>query len=168
MSQITFKGWLKKEIGVLAPGRALRPSSLSAAAEENPRLMEYAVLYLLETDGKVAPGTCLCKEYNSLRGSYTHGGSFVSEEAIPARYRKALSSWRARRDQAEHIDASKRSRLAANKRLQEQTGIRVAQMSRDLGINKGNLNAYFKHSDVSKLSLDTATKVFRYLEEKSL
>lgn len=166
MTKISFKGWLAGEIRILAPGEELRPASLARAAEANPRLTEYAVLYLLETGREAPAGSILSSDRSKLAYSYMQGGSFSDEESVPQRYRKTLASWRARRDRSALTAESKASRLAANVRLKERTGSRVAQMSRDLGINKGNLNAYFKYEDPSKLSLETATRVFRYLENR--
>ena len=33
----------------------------------------------------------------------------------------------------------------------------------ELGLNRGNVNAYMKHGDVSKMSLQNATRIMKYL-----
>ena len=51
-------------------------------------------------------------------------------------------------------------------RLQDQKQVTNYRLYTGLKLNPGNLNAYLKHGDGSKLSLDTSRKVLKYLENR--
>lgn len=51
-------------------------------------------------------------------------------------------------------------------RLQNEKHVTKYILYTDLKLNHGNLNAYLKHGDCSKLSLDTTRKILRYLENR--
>ena len=58
---------------------------------------------------------------------------------------------------------SKRLRWEKSRQLQLQKGVSVARICNELGLNRGNVNAYMKHGDVSKMSLQNATRIMKYL-----
>ena len=49
-------------------------------------------------------------------------------------------------------------------KLQKEKNISNYRIYKDLELNPGNINAYLKHGDPSKLSLATARKTLDYLE----
>ena len=53
------------------------------------------------------------------------------------------------------------------KRLQEKYGVTNYRIYTDLRLNPGNLNAWLKHGDSDKVSLDTARKTLRYVEGRA-
>ena len=50
------------------------------------------------------------------------------------------------------------------KRLQEKNGVTNYRIYTDLKLNPGNLNAWLKHGDSEKVSLETARMTLRYVE----
>ena len=50
------------------------------------------------------------------------------------------------------------------KRLQNETGVTNYRIYTDLKLNPGNLNAWLKHGESEKVSLDVARKTLRYVE----
>ena len=54
------------------------------------------------------------------------------------------------------------------KRLQEKKGVTTYRIYTDLELNPGNLNAWLKHGDGAKVSLETARITLRYMESHSV
>ena len=50
-------------------------------------------------------------------------------------------------------------------RLQKERNVTNYRLYTDLKMNPGNLNAWLKHGDGNKISLDRARDVLRYLSE---
>lgn len=86
-------------------------------------------------------------------------------EGLGANYAKALNSYSAAYHRPESVARSKRLRLRRSRQLQLEKGIGVSQICRDLGLNPGNVNDYLKNGAVSKVSLENATSIMKYLAE---
>ena len=88
--------------------------------------------------------------------------------ALPAAYHKI---WRSYCSTAQRIQTDDQMKDLMRKRiltLQKQYRVTNYRLYTDLHLNPGNLNAWLKHGDPSKISLDSARRVMSYLQERAL
>jgi len=173
MSRITFSGWLKLELVRMSGRKTVSIHKLAVLSQEdNPRLAEPLLLFAMET-GTVPRLMSHTKdqqteeEYRQVlavcgdRSITTLNGE--QRDALPWGYKKLLESWQAAEERPQHIEESKRMRLDRSLQLMREKGVSNAQVYHALNLNPGNTNAYFKHGDTSKVSLENATKIMKYL-----
>jgi len=173
MSRLTFPGWLKLELQRMSGLKTISIHKLAILAqEENSRLAEPLLLYAIETDA--VPRLMSYIKDRQIRQEYRNildecGDTSILElneeekESLPWSYRKLLNNWRAAEGRAQHIENSKRMRLERSLQLMKEKDISNAQVYQALDLNPGNTNAYLKHQDTSKLSLENATRIMKYL-----
>jgi len=174
MSTITFKGWLKSELRRMSPAGSLKLSNLAFAAQSDcPRIAGRLLAYAIEIGSVTRLLPLIADE--ELHAEYVNvlklckNKSLVELSAsnidqLPWSYRKLLTTWRSVRNRQSSRRKSTALRLRSSLELKTRKNIRTSQICRELGLNKGNVNAYFKYKDASKVSLETATKIMRYLE----
>lgn len=173
MSRITFKGWLKMELFRMSGAESLDLRILATRAQKSrPRLAAPLLLYAMETNVterllKSIYKKDLLREYKEVillcHDKPIAELSLEEEEKLPWTYRKLLASWRTAKNRNESLTDSKRLRLERTRMLQKETGISNAQIYQTLDLNPGNVNAYLKHGDTSKVSLETATRIMKFL-----
>jgi hypothetical protein len=174
MRELTFTGFLKQYVRSLSLADTNGLYRLAEeAASVNPRLREPLLLYALFS-GKErvllaatkSPG--LRREYAALLERYDRAGmekalqdsdSVLSEGYVKV-YRTYLNV-KNRKQNDNHTKVLMRNRIV---RLQREKRVSTYRLYTDLRINHGNMNAYIKHGDCSKLSLDAARSAVEYLE----
>lgn len=167
--------WLKRELIALSgePKFSLRRYA-ALAQNDNPRLAAPLFLYCRETDsietlyGFMYDSNLLeqyrvieqiLKEINLTEAALTEN----IPDALPREYAKHLASFAAAYRAPETEAESKKLRWERSRALQLEKGIPTAWIYNKLGLNPGNVNAYMKHGDTSKVSLDAATSIMKYL-----
>lgn len=86
-------------------------------------------------------------------------GLVLRQVAFGDRYRKVLNSFYADWHRPETLARSKSIRRDACLRAKRERGVPVAPICRELGLNVGNVNAWLKNGDMSKVSLENATRL---------
>jgi len=171
---LTFAGFLKQYIRSLSLANTNGLYRLAAeAASDNPRLREPLFLYALFS-GKEQVLLSAVKspemrhEYVVLLERYNReemeqalcNGDLELTEGYTKVYRSYLSvKNRKRRDN--RTKALIRDYII---RLQKEKGVSTYRIYTDLQLNHGNINAYIKHCDCSRVSLETARSAVTYLE----
>lgn len=169
---LTFKGFLRSYCRELAGAPTDNLRKLCAAANTDaPRAAEVLFLFALE-QGKLArllalcPGTWMEEDYLTLseRAAAFEGNAeaFLREEELPARYKKILDAYHAKKNSA--APGRRMSLLMREKTLQALTekGVSVYRLCKDLNLNKGNAYAYLSKGDASKVSKATAARMMEY------
>ena len=144
------------------------------AQEDNPRLAEPLLLFAMETEATARLMSYIGDE--QIEGEYREVLELCRDKSIlelvekeerrlPWSYSKLLSNWRAAEGKAQRIENSKRLRLERSLQLMKEKHVTNAQVYQALRLNPGNTNAYLKHHDTSKLSLENATRIMKYLYE---
>ena len=146
----------------------------ATAQKEKPRLIEPLLLYAISA-GQVDRLISFVYKNDVLESyqSILHllGGIDLEEAALsgrfddnlPREYSKFLTSYRASYNRPETAKDSKRMRWERSRALQLEKGVATADIYRALGLNAGNVNAYLKHGDTDKVSLQNATDIMNYL-----
>ena len=88
----------------------------------------------------------------------------VRDERLPIQLQKVYDSYLVKRDWKKGENHSKSLMWNKITKLQKEKSISNYRIYKDLGLNPGNINAYLKHGDSSKLSLATARRTLDYLE----
>lgn len=176
MRELTFEGFLRKYLRVLSKENTLSLYKLAEeAAVQNPRLREPLFLYALFSDKaelllRATKDQHLKQEYLNLLNQYDKDkmkwALSTQSSALPARY---LKVWRSYLSKKNRLSADDQIKLLMHKKirsLQEEKQVSNYRLYKDLNLNPGNLNAYLKHRDSSKLSLDTSRRVLDYLDTR--
>lgn len=143
------------------------------ASRTNPRLREPLLLYAVYSQKQDVllqatkePG--LREEYRRLMMHYTADKmTELFEQAsplLPDGYHKVWRSYQTRKNRGQANDHTKELMRQKVKRLQEKNGVTNYRIYTDLKLNPGNLNAWLKHGDADKVSLDTARRTLHYVE----
>ena len=173
MRRLTFKGFLESYVKYLAAEDTVDLTRLASVVSGEPRLAEPLVLWAVVT-GRGARLAELLEEKPlaaEVRAVERLAEAGRLEETLAAagpglrpEYAKAWRSYVARRD-APSRDA--RLKLEARERvltLEAEKGVSRYRMAKALGLNPGNLSAFLVQGNASKLSLDKAFQLVRYLE----
>ena len=177
MRRPVFNRWIKRQVLEIAGTDSFSLRKLAATAQkENPRLIEPLLLYSI-TAGQVGRLISfmykdgVLESYKSvlpiLQGIDLEEAALSGQldDSLPREYGKFLKSYRASYNRPETTKDSKRMRWERSRILQLEKGISTADIYRALGLNAGNVNAYLKHGDTDKVSLQNATDIMNYLHQ---
>lgn len=174
MRDLTFAGYLKSYVRSLSTTETNSLYKLAEeAADKNPRLREPLLLYAVFTDKTevllgAAKVPALYSDYNNLTNRYDKAGFEAAlQEAsspLPEEYKKVWRSYLSKKNRLQNDNHTKD--LMRNKvvKLQKAKGVSNYRLYADLGLNPGNFNAWLKYGDPNKVSLDTARRTVKYLE----
>jgi len=175
MRRPVFSRWIKRQVLEIADASTFSLRKFAAAAQkENPRLMEPLLLYAITADqvdrliSFVYKDDVLesCKSVLPVLQGIDLEAAALSgqlDDSLPREYGKFLKSYRASYNRPETAKDSKRMRWERSRALQLEKGVITADIYRALGLNAGNVNAYLKHGDIDKVSLQNATDIMDYL-----
>ncbi len=174
MRELTFKGFLLQYVKNLSMQDTNSLYKLSTeAATENPRLREPLLLYALLSQKhnlllSATKDTELHTEYHHLLYRYTAEDMLQllkdHSSALPEGYHKVWNSYLNRKNKGQADDHTKTLMRNKVKHLQAAYGISNYRIYTDLKLNPGNLNAWLKHGDCSKVSLETARSALKYVQ----
>lgn len=178
MRELTFKGFLTQYVKQLSKQDT---NSLYKLAEEacstNPRLREPLFLYALYAQKmdmllRAVKAPLLHSEYCQMAAQYT--ADTMTEllqqgsEQLPVEYQKVWRSYCSQKNKGLADNHTKELMRQKVKRLQEKNGVTNYRIYTDLKLNPGNLNAWLKHGDSDKVSLETARTTLRYVESANV
>lgn len=171
MRELTFLGFLTEYVRSLSKAGTTSIFALAKeASSDNPRLREPLLLYSLAS----------CKKYILLRAAKKFNleefyapvlanigdkqvETVLEEKCLPKEYLKVWRSYLTKKNNRRTNDATKeliRNRILC---LQKERNVTNYRLYTDLKMNPGNLNAWLKHGDNSKISLDSARSCLMYL-----
>lgn len=174
MRKLTFSGFLQKYVRELSEQNTMSLYKLAnEATRKNPRLREPLLLYALFKDKadvllSATKDKQLHTEYASLLELFDKARmleALMSQSSnLPSGYLKIWKSYLSEKNRIATDNQTKVLMRNQIVRLQNEKHVTNYRLYVDLGLNPGNLNAFLKHGDSSKLSLDTSRKVLNYLE----
>lgn len=177
MRELTFKGFLTQYVRQLAAEETNSLYKLAAEVSNNPRLREPLLLYAVYTQKEkvllqATKKPVLHAEYSRILSLYTLDTmTELLEQAsplLPAAYHKVWRSYQSRKNRGQADEHTKELMRQKVKRLQEKKGVTNYRVYTDLKLNPGNLNAWLKHGNGDKVSLETARRTLRYMENCSI
>ena len=178
MRELTFRGFLTQYVKQLSAEKTNSLYKLAAeASNNNPRLREPLFLYAVYSQKEkvllqATKESALYAEYDRLVSLYKADRmTELLEQAsplLPAEYHKVWRSYQSRKNRGQADEHTKELMWQKVKRLQEKNGVTNYRIYTDLKLNPGNLNAWLKHGNSDKVSLETARKTLRYVESCSV
>ena len=173
MRKLTFKGFLAQYVRKLSRSDTNSLYKLAAeAGSDNPRLREPLLLYALYS-GKQDVLLQAAKDLQ-LHAEYQKRLAYSADETtqllesgsslLPVEYHKVWRSFQSQKNRGQADDHTKELMRQKVRRLQDQYGVTNYRIYTDLKLNPGNVNAWLKHGDADKVSLDTARRTLRYVE----
>ena len=176
MRKLTFEGFLKQYVAELSGVQTASIHKLANCLQENPRLKESLYLYALAFD-KVSlllryteSKECLA-EYEWLSSNYSLEQALAllqnQSAELPEGYRKVWRSYCSVRDAALADNDTKELIHRRVVEIQQKKHLTNYRIYVDLKLNPGNVNAWLKHNDSSKMSLDCARQIYKYAKSYS-
>ena len=174
MSVLTFCGYLKRYVRRLSFSNTNSLYKLAAeAASKNPRLREPLFLYALFFGKEkvllaAAKSPELHEKYAAILERYDQQRMEQSlqngDPLLPYEYAKVYRSYLCKKDRSKNEAHSKSLMREKIIKLQCEKNVTNYRIYTDLCLNPGNMNAFLKHGNCSKVSRETARKTVFYLE----
>lgn len=174
MRDLTFSGFLKSYVRSLSLTETNSIYRLAKeATDENPRLREPLLLYAVFTHKtdvllRATKVPAVYSEYKSFANKFDEKGFEAALQdatsPLPEGYTKIWRSYLSKKNRPQndnHTKALMRNKIV---KLQQAKGVTNYRLYADLGLNPGNFNAWLKYGEPNKVSLATARRTVRYLE----
>ena len=174
MRKLSLKSYMEKQMITLSGLNSKSLYRFSALSEKNARLKDTVVLYLMlfvKDDLKwhllnkysyLSPG---CEKLAGITQenaeSFLEEGSLSNYRTIYENYLNTIST----HDNENRIKQMMYDRIVL---LQQEKGITNYAIYKSLKLNPGNVNAFLKNGDVSKLSLDTVRCILEFVNHYPL
>ena len=173
MRKLTFKGYLYKYVKTLSLSGTNDIKRLAGEVPKNYRLAEPLVLYAMSVSKRnhlnmVATDPHLQKLIqcfpNQMSWDEVLSALESNDESYPHEFRKVYNSYVTHRDRQIANSHTKELMFKRTRQLQQEKGVTAYRVYTDLKLNHGNVNAYLKNGDVSKVGVEVAERVLEYLK----
>lgn len=174
MRRLTFKSFLASYLKDLSETHSCAPTRLVHELDTNRRLVEPLCLYMTyvcdETQRRSICAKAPVIGYEFRDHEFLHYNNCDMERFLDAEsngadpYRKCWVSYVSERDRKLTEMKTKELMIKEIRSLQSLRGVTNYRIYTDLGLNPGNINAFLTHGDCSKVSLDTARTILKYLQ----
>ena len=171
MRKLTFEGFLKRYVAELSGMQTSSIHKLADCLSENPRLKEPLFLYALAYDKanlllRYTANSAFAAEYEQLSNSYSMAQMLLLlENQSPELSEGYLKVWRSYCSVRDSVLTDNDTKELIHRRvleLQQKKHLTNYRLYTDLKLNPGNVNAWLKHNDSSKMSLDCARQIYKY------
>lgn len=172
MRELTFLGFLTVYVRSLSKAGTASVFALAKeASSDNPRLREPLLLYALASGKKDillrAAKKFGLEEFYAPTLSAIGDNSIetvLAEDILSKEYIKVWQSYLVRKNSRLKDNSTKELMRSKILLLQKEKGITNYRLYTDLKMNPGNLNAWLKHGEHSKISLACARTCLNYLQ----
>ena len=171
MRQFSFDGYLKQYLRRLSRQKRFSVYRLALEADKtNPRLREPLVLYAVlrekvEVLRSANVGSWLECDVLEYTPSEVMSMLQSASEHLPENYTKVYRSYCAKVNRQKTDNETKGLCRERTWELMQTAGLSCYRMYKALGLDSSNVTAYLKHGDVSKVSLDTARRLYEFAKE---
>ena len=175
MRILTFKGFLNQYVRTLSGMETNDIRRLASEIYQNYRLTEPLVLFAMSVNKmeylkSITTNPVLSKAIQIFPENIGWEDAVYKLEnndiTIPYEFIKVYNSYKSVRDRNKAEKHTKGLLHMQIKYLQQEKNVSTYRIYTDLGLNHGNVNAYLKYGDISKVSLEVAEKVLEYLAAK--
>ena len=171
MRKLTFEGLLKQYVAELSGVQTASVHKLADRMAENPRLKEPLFLYALAFNKvelllRYTANSTIAAEYEQLSNLYSlEQMRLLLEKQSPELLEGYLKVWRSYCSVRDAVLPDNDTKELIHRRvleLQQKKKLTNYRLYTDLKLNPGNVNAWLKHNDSSKMSLDCARQIYKY------
>lgn len=171
MRELTFQGFLKNYIKKLSISNSLDFNKLVLEIQKNPRIKEPLYLYSVVSNKQTRLKQLLESnvDYINFKHMIINHNLYdlldSNKSSLKNEYIKVWKSYISKRNKLQSTNHTKQLILNKVIEYKELKNISNYRIYTDLNLNHGNINAWLKHGECDKVSLDTARKVLKYIEE---
>ena len=166
MRELSFKGYLSRQLKELSGCNSVSLYKFSRLAKTNARLKDALTLYItLFTSEKLK--NQLCKKY-----PYLDSACKKINGSTPDRFDDSLSGYKTIYENYLNQKNKKANEGMIKALMQKQIverqaekGITNYRIYKNLNLNPGNVNAFLRNGDVSKVGLDTARNILSFVNQ---
>ena len=162
MRELTFKGYLQQQLCVLSDCNSKSLYKFARLAEHNARLRDVLCLYLhFYVPEKL-------KSQLRKRFAYLKPLSVASPEQLTqsqSEYKTIYENYLNQKNTKQNDDKLKALMQKKIVEVQMEKGITNYRIYKALDLNPGNVNAFLKYGDVSKVGLNTARKMLGFVNQ---
>jgi len=173
MQKLTFHRYLERYVRSLSYGNTNSIYKLVKELNENPRLEEPLFLYALcfskaDLLLKASSESPVYTKYAGLLKVYSWDDIYKylieEDKKLEDGYHKVYKNFFTKYKMSDTLNDVKQLKYDRIKKLQDKRKISNYRIYTDLMLNQGNINAFLKNGDVSKVSSKTVERIIEYLE----
>ncbi len=171
MRKLTLKGYLLSQLQELSGFNSTSLYTFSQLAGSNARLKDTLTLYLVMYTEENLRGKLLKKfDYlnkscERLRGLNNDNAEFYLQNDSLSEYRTVYNNYLYQQNRKEQEDRLKMVMYRRISEVKQAKCVTNYRIYKELNLNPGNVNAFLKNEDTSKVSLDTARKILAFVNE---
>lgn len=161
MNRILFHNYLKKYLQLVANKKTVSVGYLFSASKNNVRIIDPLILY------------CVYNNKTKVLDKYTNEYSHLYKKLKESNYdfdnfkdfsfSKIYDSYQHDYNRINYDNDTKLKMRKNILNIKKEKKVSNYRIYTDLKLNPGNVNAFIKNNDASKLSLDTAKRIVDYL-----
>ena len=162
MRELTFKGYLQKQLCVLSDCNSKSLYKFARLADNNARLRDALCVYLHFYVSKKLKSQ-LRKRFDYLKPLSTLNPEQLTQSQ--SEYRTIYENYLNKKNAKQNDDKLKAMMQKRIVEVQAEKGITNYRIYKALDLNPGNVNAFLKYGDVSKVGLNTARKMLGFVNQ---
>lgn len=166
MRELTFKGYLEQQLCELSDCQSKSLYKFARLAENNARLKDVLCLYLsIYVEEKLKDQ--LTKKYSYLSKNCERLYGKVPEQFDDtlSEYKTIYDSYLNKKNSKKNDDMLKELMQKRIVELKDEKGISNYRIYKELNLNPGNVNAFLKNADVSKVGLNTVRRMLAFVNQ---
>ncbi len=166
MRALTLKGYLEQQLCELSDCKSKSLYKFAGLAQNNARLREVLCLYIsLYVDDKLKNQLTKKFTYLSEFCERLSGKSLNDFDDSLSEYKTIYENYLNRKNSKQNDNKLKKLMQKRIVELKTEKGISNYRIYKTLNLNPGNVNAFLKNADVSKVGLNTVRKMLAYVSE---
>ena len=166
MRELTFKGYLEQQLCELSDCQSKSLYKFARLAENNARLKDVLCLYLsIYVEEKLKDQ--LTKKYSYLSKNCERLYRKVPEQFDDtlSEYKTIYDNYLNKKNSKKNDDMLKELMQKRIVELKDEKGISNYRIYKELNLNPGNVNAFLKNADVSKVGLNTVRRMLAFVNQ---
>lgn len=166
MRELTFKGYLQQQLCELSGCNSKSLYKFAKLAGNNARLKNVLCLFLVYcVDEKLK--IQLCKKYTFLQKDCERLNSVFPEQfdSSLSEFKTIYENYLIQKNVKENERKIKTLMQKSIVEKQAKNGISNYRIYTSLNLNPGNINAFLKNGDVSKVGLNTARRILSFVNQ---
>ena len=166
MRELTFKGYLQQQLCELSSCNSKSLYKFARLAERNARLKSVLCLYLVNfVPDNLKKQLCKRFSYVAIECERLSGVPLEQLCGSLSEYATIYENYLNRKNTKANEDKIKALMQKRIVELQEEKGITNYRIYKSLNLNPGNVNAFLKNGDVSKMGLNTVRKILEFVND---
>ena len=167
MRKLTFPTFIKYYLWDLSDSKTLNIHKLAEETTTNYRLLEPLVLYCLYFKKTHILKKYIDEKYISIVDEVNLENVFSDKYSNDYSFIKVRTSYQRRTEKYEYGKTIKSMIRENIKKEMDKKNLSIYFIYKSLHLNKGTVNAFISKGDVDKLSLETAKKIYNFVDNYS-